>query len=400
MIHFIKTRLSLLYFCMFSFIGIHMPFWPVWLKSKGVSALGIALLTALSFALKIVFTPVISNIVDVSGKKREAIILLAFGLFASCLTFFFTDNFLSIFLLTTAAFACWSPIMSLAESLATVNAKTHKLDYGKIRLWGSISFMIVAVFSGKLLDKFGEPVLLWSICAAAGLLFISSCFLPKTQFTSLRSKKAGIGLFFKHKWFIYFLLATMFIQGSHAAYYTFGTIQWRDGGMTDQMIGILWGSSIAVEIAIFAFGLPLLNKLGPIKIIMLGGFSAALRWLLIGSTDNIALLLAAQCLHALSFGASHFAAMRIISEHVDDSLSATGQGAYSAFIMGIGMGLFVLLSGPLYTQFQHGVFYVMAGVSLLGTVFVFALNSLNLERISAEVHANQRHEGLKSISLT
>jgi PPP family 3-phenylpropionic acid transporter len=382
MMNSIKIRLGLLYFSMFSFIGIHMPFWPVWLKSKGISPSGIAVLTALAFALKIVFTPIVSSIVDVSGKKREAIVVLAFGLFAGCMLFFLTDSFLAIFLLTTAAFACWSPIMSLAESLTTVNAKRHGLDYGKIRLWGSIAFMIIAMSSGKLLEQFGEPVLLWSICGAACLLFVSACILPKTNFEAPKAKKAGTSVFFKHKWFVYFLLATTLIQGSHAAYYTFGTIHWRSVGLSDQMIGILWGSSMAVEIAFFAFGRPILNRLGPINVIALGGVAAALRWFAVGVTGNFWLLLAAQCLHALSFGASHFAAIRIISENVDDSLSATGQGAYSAFIMGIGMGIFVLASGPMYSQFHQVVFYIMSGVSLAGTAFILAMKSMELQRIS------------------
>jgi PPP family 3-phenylpropionic acid transporter len=379
--NFIKTRLSLIYFSMFAFIGIHMPFWPVWLKSKGISPSGIAALTALSFALKIVFTPMVSKAVDRSGLRRQAIILLAFGLFAGFLLFFGVDGFLPILLLTTLSFACWSPIMSLSESLTTVMAQERGFDYGKIRLWGSVGFMVVAIFSGKLLERFGEPVLLWSICGAAGLLFAAACLLPKVEAVTVKNAKAGAGVFFQSKWFVTFLVATTLIQGSHAAYYTFGSIHWRGLGLSDQSIGILWGASVAVEVVFFAFGKALLGRLGAINVLILGGIAAAIRWAVIGATDNMALLLLAQCLHALSFGAGHFAAMRIITEKVDPSLSSTAQGIYSAFSMGIGMGAVVLASGPMYGAFGGMTFYAMSAVSLGGMACVLLLKPSQMHRI-------------------
>lgn len=379
---FIKIRFGFIYFSMFSFIGIHMPFWPVWLEYKGISPTGIAVLTAISFALKIIFTPAISKIVDRTGQRRKTLIILAFGLFASIIVFSQTDSFIPILLLTIFSFACWSPIMSLAESLATITSKEQKFDYGKIRLWGSVGFMVVVIFSGKLLEDFDESALLWSICGAAGLLFISSCLLPKVPISMVKSQEVNTSIFFKSKWFIYFLIATTLIQGSHAAYYTFGSIHWRAEGLSDQIIGMLWGSSVAVEVMVFAYGRALLSRIGSVNVLIIGGIAAACRWLVIGSTDNLVLLLIAQCLHALSFGACHFAAMRIITDKVDVSLSSTAQGIYSAFSMGLGMGVFVLLSGPLYSVLLGSIFYVMSVISLLGTACLLLLRSVKMNEIS------------------
>ena len=117
--------------------------------------------------------------------------------------------------------------------------------------------------------------------------------------------------------------------------------------------------------------------------ILLGGVAAALRWAVIGLTGDPILLALAQLLHAFSFGASHFAAIRIISEKVDDSLSASGQGLYSAFIMGLGMGIFVLASGPLYAALGTGAFYVMSLVALIGTAAMAAARRLDMARITS-----------------
>ncbi len=385
MVHVMKTRLSLLYFSMFAFIGIHMPFWPVWLKSRGIDTVGIAALTALSFVLKIVVTPMVSKYVDTTGDKRKAVVWLASGLMLGCSLFYFTHGFVQIFLLTTLAFASWSPIMALAESITTVAAKAQKLDYGRIRLWGSISFLLVASFSGKLLQAFGEQVLLWAIVAATVLLWLAALALPRstTPARAVGSKPTvSNSPFFQSKWFVVFLIATMLIQGSHAAYFTFASIHWRGHGLSDQAVGLLWGASLVAEVVFFAFGRSVVDRMGAVNVILLGGVAAAVRWAVIGITGDPLLLALAQLLHAFSFGASHFAAIRIISEKVDDSLSASGQGLYSAFIMGLGMGIFVLASGPLYAALGSGVFYVMSLVAVIGVATMAAARWLNMAHIS------------------
>ena len=382
MIQAIKLRLGFVYLSMFAFIGIHMPFWPVWLQSKGITPSQIAVLTALAFALKIIFTPIVSKIVDRNGRKREAIILLSSGMLIGCSLFFIVDGFWAIFALTTFTFACWSPIMSLCESVSTLAARSHQLDYGKIRLWGSVGFMIVAVTAGKLLGLFGGPSLLWFITGAAALVFTAACLLPPNQATPAKDKVSG-SVFFTSRWFVLFLFSTTLIQGSHAVYYTFGTLYWQAQGLSDGSIGLLWGASLAIEIAFFAFGRSLIGKVGAVNTIVLGGVAAAARWAFIGSTGNFGVLMLVQGLHALSFGASHLAAMKIITDRVDPALSATGQGMYSAFIMGIGMGAFVLLSGPLYTALNGQAFLVMALVSLTGAGLALLVRRLDLTYISA-----------------
>jgi PPP family 3-phenylpropionic acid transporter len=280
--------------------------------------------------------------------------------------------------------------MSLAESITTVAAKQHQLDYGRIRLWGSIAFMIVATVAGKLLAVFGTDVVLYSLVGTSALLFVAALLLPATP-APKRPAAAVVGKpavsnrqFLSSQWFLGFLLATMLIQGSHAAYYVFATIHWRAQGLSDQMVGLLWGISVFSEIGFFAFGKRVVDRLGPINTIVLGGVAAALRWTVIGFTVNPVALGAVQLLHAVSFGASHFAAIRLISEKVDDQLSATGQGLYSAFIMGIGMGVFVLMSGPLFQAFGHQAFYLMSAVAVLGTGVMLAVRRLSFDRITAE----------------
>jgi MFS transporter, PPP family, 3-phenylpropionic acid transporter len=381
-----KARLGFFYFAVFAFVGVHMPFWPVWLKSRGIDAVGIAALSALSFALKIVVTPMVSKWVDASGRKRNTVVWLASGLLVGCCLFGLTHGFAQILLLTALAFTCWSPIMALGESITTVAAKADKLDYGRIRLWGSISFMLVVIGIGQLLHSYGEPMLPWALGATAALLWAAAVALPRDPARPAAARAAaGRGAdstpFRRSRWFVLFIVGAMLIQGSHAVYYTFSSIHWRSVGLSDQTIGLLWGTSLVAEVLFFAFGRSLVDRLGPVNVLVMGGVAAGLRWAALGLTHEPAVLALVQLLHALSFGASHFAAIRLISERVDDTLSASGQGLYSAFVMGLGTGLCVLASGPLYGAFGAASFFVMTLLAVIGTGAMVAVRRSTLARV-------------------
>ncbi|QII72329.1 MFS transporter [Apibacter sp. B2966] len=383
-------RFSFIYFCLFAFIGLHMPFWPVWLKSKDISILEISILTAITFALKIIVTPYVSKITDKNNSPRLSIILSCLGLFIFLFLFIITNSFYSILLVTLVAFSFWSPIMALIDGYTINTIKDSKYDYGKIRIWGSIANMIVAITSGKLIGTFGASKLLYFLIVISGLLLIASFILPKKKEEAYTQKNIKISFrpFLKSRWFIIFLISTTLIQGSHAFYYTFGSINWQKTGVSDEVIGFLWGISVASEIIFFLFGKKFISKIGFINIIILGGIAATCRWFAIGYFSNIFILMFFQLLQAISFAASHVAAISLIGEKVSKEISSTGQGLYSSFIMGIGMGCFVFLSGPIYQNFGSFSFYLMAGVSFLGIIMALLLKRTKLDKIDLSSNIN------------
>ncbi|UFH50207.1 MFS transporter [Pseudomonas sp. KNUC1026] len=368
-----KARLSFLYFSIFAFVGIHMPFWPVWLKAKGLDDTAIAFLTALSFALKVVVTPLMARHSDRHGSQHRLLAGLALGMLAGAVCFYWVDTLLGITLLTLFTFACWSPIMSLAETITLANAKERNLDYGRIRVWGSVAFLLVALMGGALIASLDKQGILTALVGTIALILVASVLLLPTGVPGAQptNTEASLRPFLRSKGFMLFLLAASLIQGSHAVYFTFATLHWISEGLSASSIGALWAVSLAVELAFFFFGKPVVQRLGPINVLVLGGIAAAARWCLIGMSSNIAVLAVAQSLHAATFGASHFAAMLLIMGSVDKRLCATAQGLYSSAIMGLSMGVFVLLAGPLYATYGHAAFYVMAAAAAAGATLLW-----------------------------
>ncbi len=120
------------------------------------------------------------------------------------------------------------------------------------------------------------------------------------------------------------------------------------------------------EVLFFAASAPLLRRASPAALLALAGGAGILRWTLLGSTTAMPPLIAAQLLHALTFGAAHLAAVHFIAERAPPGLAATAQSLYAALSGGLAMGLSILLAGWLYQSFQSGAFFAMAALSGVG----------------------------------
>src|SRR5690606_16104494 len=118
------------------------------------------------------------------------------------------------------------------------------------------------------------------------------------------------------------------IQASHGVLYGFGTLHWQSAGHAKDTIGWLWAEGVVAEILLFSFGAAVLRRLGSPSLLMLGGVAAAGRWILLGFSTDLPVLVVAQLLHGLTFGATHLAAIDFLGRAAPPGLSATAQSLY------------------------------------------------------------------------
>ena len=357
------------YAAYFAFVGIYLPFWPVWLGSRGLGPEDIAILLAISIVAKAAGNPLFAHIADRSGERRRPIIVLSVLAFVSFILFPVAGEFWPLVLISLLFFTVWPPIMALGESLTMLNVRSVGLDYGRTRLWGSISFIVFAVLGGHALEGRQPDVLFWMLLASLALFVVAALFLPDARpARALASGPMPVLAVLRSPSFLVFLVTTMAIQGSHAVYYAFGTIHWREAGYSDAVIGALWAEGVLAEIVLFALGDRIVRRLDPSRLLVVAGLAGSIRWATIGTTDTLAPVIAVQALHAFSFGAAHLAAIHFISRAVPAHLSATAQSLYAGVVMGLGLGLLLLASGWLYAAHGGGAYHAMALCALAGGV--------------------------------
>jgi len=375
------TRLALYYGAIFFFIGAFMPYFPVWLEWRGMSASEISIIFALPTFIRILSTPVISYAADRIGNARIILILLAFGTLGTMVALFWASSF-NMILLNAFFFALfWTSIMPLTEALTMTGVRRDGLNYGRIRLWGSLAYIVASFLGGLIIQHYGPSSPLWLMVVAVIYVVVAGFLLPRpTGEGRVRSatmppvlRTSEIWGLLKSKSFIAFLVSASALQTTHAVYYLFATLHWQSIGLSGTTIGALWAVGVIAEIALFAYSAPLLARWGTVNLLILSGIIAAIRWVIMASDPSLLVLFPLQCLHAFTFGAAHLAAIHYISDNVPEHLGATAQGLYATVSAGLFMGLAMMVAGPLYGALGAGAYLTMAGIGAFGALAGYVL---------------------------
>jgi PPP family 3-phenylpropionic acid transporter len=374
-------RLSLFYGAIFLLIGFHLPYFPVWLNWRGLSAGEIGIVLSAPLAVRVIITPMISFWADRIGNRRLVLILLAWGSLCSLLLFTVSHGFWAVLGVSILASLFWTSIMPVTEAVAMDGVRREGHNYGRIRLWGSLTFIAASFGGGLALQYWGAPSALWLIITASACIILSAHLLPQpvgkgrlkaaTAQPLIRFKDA-VSLM-RSPLFLLFLVTTGLVQSGHAVYYAFGTIHWQSLNISDGIIGSLWAVGVIAEILLFMFSGTVLRSFSTVNLISLAAFAAIIRWTITAVSPPLWILFPVQVLHGLTFGAAHLGAVHFISDAIPDEVSGTAQGLYAACSAGIAMGAAILASGPLYAALGGYAYLPMAVlgvVSLAGSLLL------------------------------
>jgi MFS transporter, PPP family, 3-phenylpropionic acid transporter len=371
-----------LYFAtLFLIYGVQVTYYPVWLSSRGLRAEEIGLITAMPIFMRTLLTPMIAAYADSRGNHRAVIIAMSLagvamtGIISQCTTF------MSL-LLTSVPFAIVvASIMPLTETIAVTGVRGAGHDYGRMRLWGSLTFLVATIVSGLLFDAYGAGVGIWILVAACVATAIASLLLPKpvpeaneVHPESSRGEPSVPALqLLTMPVFAAFLLAIGAIHGAHAAFYTFGALHFKSLGFSGATFGWLWAVSVLVEIGVFAYSKPLIARFGATQLIIAAGVASIIRWGGMSLNPSLGVVTLLQVLHGLTYGAGHLGAIHFIARAVPTVGAGTAQALYSAIGSGFITGLATLASGYLYPVLGGQTFLAMgalAGVGLIAAIWL------------------------------
>ena len=377
----VRTSLGAFYAASFLVVGVQLPFWPVWLSGRGVDAQDLALLFAAAIWAKVVATPVIGTLTDRLGRPRVVMVALAAIACLGYAALWRAQGFWPLLWLNLVAGVAQSALMPLGDSITLAAVRGARLDYGRIRVWGSVSFIIAVVGSGWLL---GGPAtasldntVLALVLAASIVLLLACLALPSPAARPVAgSLWRPLGRFAADRRFWLFVASGAALQSSHQLYYGFGTLYWRELGFSDTVIGVLWAEGVVAEIVLFWLSAPLVARIGPLGLMALGGAAGILRWSLLGVMPGLTAAAVLQLLHGCTFGASHLGAMYFLARSVPPSAAASAQSLYAAVSAGLGSGLVMLAAGAIYTAYGGQGYLLMALLSAAGLVGVAALGRL------------------------
>jgi PPP family 3-phenylpropionic acid transporter len=363
------TRLALFYGAVFGLLGAYLPFFPVWLKAVGIEAFWIGIIIAVPAVTRFTVLPFVTALAERRQSLRNAIIIMAFATALGLAVVGTQQQALLVFLAFAATCCLWTPLAPLTDAYALRGVAHYGLNYGPLRLWGSAAFVVGALVCGLLVDVIAPKHLIWVIAAIAGLSALASLGLqPPDGLKKVDVTLRSAGALLRDPGFLAIIVASALIQGSHAAYYIFASIVWKQSGFGGLTIAGLWSLGVLAEIVLFAvsprFTLP------SAVLVVIGALSAVARWLITAQDPPIPILAMVQLAHGLTFGLTQVGTMGLLIHHVPGHVMARGQG-YLAACSGIIAGSASILSGMVYARYGQGVYYVMAAMALSGAALMW-----------------------------
>mgnify|MGYP001811884517 FL=1 len=369
------ARVGAFFGAIFLIYGVHLPFLPLWLEWRGLTAAEISIVVAVPFFLRIGVSPSVAFFSDRSGRHGRSIILLAFWSAAMAALLAQLSGFFAILLAAVALSLAMTTIMPLTEVIAVQGVRSHGCDYGRMRLWGSLTFILASSLASVFIGWLGVRVVVWLILAGCLITAIAALFLPEDQGASGSDvdgaavmSLAAIRSLVLSPVFLLFLLACGLVQAAHATYYAFSAIHWSRQGLSAEVIGGLWALGVIAEIGLFAWSGAVTRRFTAGGLMIIGAASSVVRWSAMAFDPGVGVLVVLQSLHALTFGASHLAAIRFISQAVDPRLAGTAQALYATTAMGVAMGAATLASGLVYERIGGATFLLMAAFAGVGLI--------------------------------
>ena len=317
--------------------------------------------------VRIAVVPIISHQADRRRALKAVLVIASVCATLAMALVGLLDGAVAILMAYTLAAIAFTPTLSLTDAYALNGLGARGRAYGPVRLWGSVAFIASNVGVGMLLGLIAPGQLIWLIVAALFLTALAAAALvPLDQAQPASPAAARSPRELQHlPAFVAVAAASALVQPSHALYYGFSTLAWRDAGIGGTTIGLLWGLSVLAEIVLFALSTRLPPRFGPIALLTIGAAGAVIRWTAMAFDPPAALLPLLQCLHAASFGATHLGTMGFLARAVPRELAATAQGAV-ATASGIVMAAATGLSGLLYAGSGSLAYLAMAAMALAG----------------------------------
>lgn len=368
-------RISGFYFFYFATLGILVPYWGLYLQSIGFLPLAIGQLMALLMLTRIVAPLIWGWVADHHVQRMRVVRLTAWLTLISFGGVFLGQSFWWLAVIMTAFSFFWHASLPILEVSTMNHTAAQPGAYGRVRLWGSIGFIVSVLVLGAVIEDFGPRWVLPALLLCMLGIALYSMSLPETRIADADVHPGRFRDAIMRPQVFGFLLACLLMQVSHGPYYTFYSIYLDNYGYSKTVIGALWAFAVICEIGVF-LGMQRLLARWALRPVLLASFVlAALRWLMIAYfPESLSVLIVAQSLHAASFGAFHATAMQMVHRFFIGRHQNRGQAVYGSASFGIGGAVGSFYSGYAWESLGPSIsFVIAAGAAALAFVLAYAL---------------------------
>ncbi|MFM8548564.1 MAG: MFS transporter [Betaproteobacteria bacterium] len=369
-----RQSVRTLFFAYFLYVGIQSPFLSLYLYEIGLGVAQIGLVMSLAPASRIVGPLAWGWLADRSHSRNLVIRMCAVLSIGAIVWLWFAGAHLGWVLAACALlFFATSGQMPIAEAVAIEVARQDSGRYSRIRVWGSIGFIIGVVGTGPLLELAGiERLPMWLVLMM-GAVLLSTWMLPDSPPRAAGPRPAPLWRALRDPAKAAFFASAFLMLYAHSVFYTFFSLYLEEQGYGKTAIGLLWSVGVVAEILMFYGQRPLFLRFSAMGLLGFSVAVAAVRFTLVGASDGaLWLIIFTQVLHAITFGIHHTASQALLARWFGPERQASAQALYITVGYGVGGTIGGLGASWLWVALSPAAAFYGAGlISALGCVAVW-----------------------------
>ena len=367
-------RLSAYYFFYFGFIGAFAPYFSLYLKSLSFSAWDIGVLNSLMQVMRVAAPNLWGWLAERIGAQTPIVRLAGLMSVVGFSLLFFTRSFAGVFFGMAVMAFFWSAAIPLVDTLTLSHLGSEAQRYGRIRLWGSIGFIVAVLGVGAALDTMPIAGLLPMAMVTLVGIFFCALLIPEAPQLPHRDDHSPIADILRRPEVRALFVACFLMSAAHGALYVFYSLYLVGNGYSTTAVGWLWTLGVVAEIAVFIFMPRLLRRFTIRSILLVSHACAVLRFLIIGwCVESASLLVVAQLLHGATFGAYHAAAVAAVGRWFGARHQSRGQAIYGSVSFGAGGMTGGLVSGLAWDYLGTTATYSISSLfALVGLMAILA----------------------------
>lgn len=365
-----RRRFASFYFFYYAAIGAFTPYIGRWVSALGHGGYVVGGMLSLWYASRIVAPPAWAALTARSQRPGMWLVYgCALGLL--CYAGFTMTRSAPALLAVMAAFGFfYNALLPQFEAMTLTALGRDSHDYGRIRLWGSLGFLVVAGSYGALMDRVGDLAFPWLSLPLLVAALLAAWPHRNDRPPEHVAKVADAGHLWKRPGVRRFLLVALLAQAGFGTFYVFFTLHMQDHHHNGLAVGSLWAIGVLAEVAMFWFAPRLIARVGASRLLGICLAIGAVRWAVTAlCADSFAILCAAQLTHAFSFAVFQSCCMQMMTQYFPGRRAAAGQSLLYGFSSGVGGVLGAAIAAVLW-RYGRGEWAFLGGAGLTAIAWV------------------------------
>jgi PPP family 3-phenylpropionic acid transporter len=378
-----ETRTTAFYSTFFMGSGAAAMFLPIWLSGKGMSAEQIGLINAVPVLVILIFNMVIGRIADRASDWRQVIVIGALVGGIVPIGLFFVNEFWGILLFWTLACLPGGAVGPVLDAAVMRMTRRNGTDFGAIRAWGTLGYMVFNACTGFLVVWFGASVFVPLFVGLALLRAIAALQLPafrapaeQVTIAAIQPSAGKIMEIATKPWFVLPLVGFAMVYGTHIVLNAFGALLWKEQGISEAIIGPLIALGSASEAAMMFFWKRFGGRISARHLMLASAVASILRWTAMGFAPPVWALVLLQMTHGLTFAMGYLGCVHFIANWTSEDIAAEAQSLFTVLQQIMAVIALVAFGWMVGVFDYHAYFFAALGAAVGGLLIIASLRMM------------------------